>query len=300
MARLSMDNFLETSHSGVGRNILLDASSMPLYSTRKPPTSPLRSPYPNRGQENRAKKQSLIISQLDLNQSMSYVQPSGITKKSADSKQQIVRVVAGTPHEFKENTVRDDSRATIVYSMNDQQAVLARLNEKYGDDFKVAELPSVCDFLGYPLCSFEINDARRILRPKANGKIMCVAAASWFSNIDKAFSEVTDFAQGVVGEHHRVMHPTDPAKLHHFIRELHSMRTQIDGEIGKLKLMEEVTSNQLGKGIDELDSIFENGYDLYEDLKNIDKILESNNDGLNKIILGTSGLTKILEGFLTK
>ena len=71
-------------------------------------------------------------------------------------------------------------------------------------------------------------------------------------------------------------------------------------EIGKLKLMEEVTSNQLGKGIDELDSIFENGYDLYEDLKNIDKILESNNDGLNKIILGTSGLTKILEGFLTK
>ena len=78
------------------------------------------------------------------------------------------------------------------------------------------------------------------------------------------------------------------------------MRTQIDGEIGKLKLMEEVTSNQLGKGIDELDSIFENGYDLYEDLKNIDKILESNNDGLNKIILGTSGLTKILEGFLTK
>ena len=95
MARLSMDNFLEESHSGVGHNILMDASSMPLYSARKPPTSPIRSPDPahSKSKVNNKRQQPLVISQLDLNQSMSYLQSTNVTKKLADSKQHMVRVV---------------------------------------------------------------------------------------------------------------------------------------------------------------------------------------------------------------
>ena len=183
--------------------------------------------------------------------------------------------------------------------MNNKQSVMKRLTEKYGESFKIDELPSVCEYLGYPLCSFEIDDARRVLTTDANGMIACTTVAEWFCNIDKAFDMSSNASCGVISEQYKALHSSDPTKLHHFIRELHSLRTQIDGEIGKLQLMETATSDQLETGIDKLDSIFESEYDLYDDLKKIDKILEDNNSGLNNIILGTSGrLTKILEVFL--
>ena len=184
------------------------------------------------------------------------------------------------------------------YSINSEQSVLKRLTEKYGKGLKIDELPSVCEYLGYPLCSFEIDDAKRVLTTDANGVIACKTVAAWFSNIDKAYDISNESGCGAISEQHKALHSSDPTKLHHFIRELHSMRTQIDGEIGKLQLMQTATSNQLETGIDKLDSIFESGYDLYDDLKKIDKILEDNKSGLNNIILGTSGLTKILEVFL--
>ena len=59
-----------------------------------------------------------------------------------------------------------------------------------------------------------------------------------------------------------------------------------------------LTEQRLHEAIKCLDETFESSYALYDQLEQLDHVLNNSKGGLDTIIKGTSGLTKVIENFL--
>jgi|EP00505_MAST-04D_sp_SCG-Rhode-Island_P001182 hypothetical protein len=62
--------------------------------------------------------------------------------------------------------------------------------------------------------------------------------------------------------------------------------------------MSSLTEQRLHEAIECLDETFENSYALYDQLGKLDQVLNNSKGGLDAIIKGTSGLSKVIENFL--
>ena len=86
---------------------------------------------------------------------------------------------------------RDDSGSKgndiAVYDMNNRSHVLQRLNDKFGHISLIhkSQFGVVCEWLEYPLCSFELKDAQMALAYDKNGNIPIESVVEWFLNLEK-------------------------------------------------------------------------------------------------------------------
>ena len=147
-----------------------------------------------------------------------------MTKQVADSKKKMVTFVSSV-----ENSA---NVANAVYSMDSFDHVHDRLKDRFGATLAEHELGRACEFLGYPLLSCELDEAKSLLPWSADCQVSIGDVCSWFCNLEKSYSTI---GPNLIDD--AILDPGDPEKLQHYIRELHSSRTQTEGDIAKLTYM---------------------------------------------------------------
>ena len=191
---------------------------------------------------------------------------------------------------------------SAVYDMNNRSHILQRLNNKFGHIGLIhkSEFGAVCEWLEYPLCSFELKDAQMALAYDKNGNIPIESVVEWFLNLEKfglAKVAASSFPSAPL------VPPTenindDPVRLQNYMSLLKSKCTEMDGEISNLEVLKTLTMNQLDELKEKLNLTFTRSYELYNDIEDVDSVLKQHGKDFDVIVGGTKGLTQVLKGFL--
>lgn len=201
---------------------------------------------------------------------------------------------------------RDDSGSKendgVIYDLNDRSHVLQRLNDKFGHIGLInkSQLGAVCEWLEYPLCSFELEDAQMTLAYDKNGNIPIESVVDWFLNLEKfglAKATSSNFQAASFAPRTKGI-KDDPVHLQNYMSLLKSKCTEMDGDISNLEVLKSLTMNQLDELKEKLNLTFTRSYDLYNDVESIDAVLKQHGKDFDVIVGGTKGLTNVLKGFL--
>eukprot|EP00943_MAST-04B_sp_MAST-4B-sp1_P000157 g157.t1 len=190
--------------------------------------------------------------------------------ETADPYTKTVRLVA-----LPENNEHTDANS-VKYNINNRMHVMKRLNDQFSCTGLVNcnDLNTVCEWLEYPLCSFELKDAIKLLNFDKNGNVPVESVAEWFLNLEKLDTSK------IVGDHNDLPPKIpnnmndDPVQLQNYMHELQSSRAAMDGEIAHLELVKELSFHQIEELKEKLNQSFNKSYDLYDEIEKIDTILK--------------------------
>lgn len=213
-------------------------------------------------------------------------------KETADPLTKTVRLLA-SPENNKHAT-------RVKYNINNRMHVMKRLMDQFSCTGLInwTDLSTVCEWLEYPLCSFELNDAIKLLNFDKNGNVPVESVVEWFLNLEKLdMSKIIEDHNDVPPKRPNAMNG-DPLQLQTYMNELKSSRAAMDGEIAHLELVQKISYQQIEELKEKLNQSFNKSYDLYDEIGKIDTILNKNEKNFGVIVGGTKGLTSVLKQFL--
>ena len=221
--------------------------------------------------------------------------------ETADPYTKTIHLLA-TPKNNNNNINRQNK-----YDINNRMHVKERLMDKFLLTGLIhwKDLNTVCEWLEYPLCSFELNDAMKTLSFDKNGNVPLESVVEWFLNLEKL--TVANIVDGSNDNNSIIPPPPlsnskngDPVQLQNYIHELQSSCTAMDGDIAHLELLKKLSFHQMEELKEKLNQSFIKSYELYDEIEEIDQILKKNEKDFGVIVGGTKGLTNVLKGFLVK